>query len=130
MTKTWISLHGVDLFAVAGIWRWSEEWGDVYSMVMVDGCAQMSEAHDRMPVLLRTETHDQWMQGTPEEAMALVRTCDDALIADHSTDPWFKARSALARGALIQAAAVRHSPILPRTCRYPHRARRARPDCS
>jgi hypothetical protein len=41
------------------------------------------------------------MQGTPEEAMALVRTCDDALIVGHSTDPWFKARSAPARGALI-----------------------------
>lgn len=70
-------------------------------MVMVDGCAQISDAHNRMPVFLRLETHDQWMHGTPEEAMALVRTCDDALIVGHSTDPWFKARSAPARGALI-----------------------------
>jgi putative SOS response-associated peptidase YedK len=30
MTKTWYSLQGVDLFAVAGIWRWSKEGGDVY----------------------------------------------------------------------------------------------------
>jgi hypothetical protein len=58
MTRTWYALHGADLFAVAGIWRSSDEWGDVYSMVMVDGCPQMSEVHDRMPVILRLEHYE------------------------------------------------------------------------
>ncbi len=101
MTRTWYSLHGVDLFAVAGIWRWSEEWGDVYSMVMVDGCAQMSDVHDRMPVILRPEQYEQWTRGTPDEAMSLVMTCDDTLGVDRTNDPWFKPRKAPAAGTLI-----------------------------
>lgn len=93
MTRTWYSLHGTDLFAVAGIWRQSDEWGDVYSMVMVDGCAQMADVHDRMPVILRPEQWDQWTRGTPEEALGLVRTCDDTLAVDRTAEHWFKARS-------------------------------------
>ena len=90
MTRTWYSLHGAEPFAVGGIWRWSEEWGDVYSMVMVDGCAQMSDVHDRMPVIVRPEQYDQWTAGTPDEAMALVMTCDDTLLVDRTDEPWFK----------------------------------------
>jgi putative SOS response-associated peptidase YedK len=100
MTRTWYSLHGADLFAVAGIWRWSEEWGDVYSMVMVDGCAQMSDVHDRMPVILRPESYEQWTQGTPAEALELVRTCDDELVVDRTAEPWFKRKSS-DTGALL-----------------------------
>jgi putative SOS response-associated peptidase YedK len=101
MTRTWYSLHGVDLFAVAGIWRWSEEWGDVYSMVMVDGCLQMSDVHDRMPVILRPDNHERWLHGTFEEALGLVRTCDDTLVVDRTVDPWFKARQTRAAGPLL-----------------------------
>jgi putative SOS response-associated peptidase YedK len=56
MTRTWYSLAGEDVFAVAGIWRPTEEWGHAYSMVMVDGCAQMADVHDRMPVVLARMT--------------------------------------------------------------------------
>jgi putative SOS response-associated peptidase YedK len=101
MTRTWYSLHGVDLFAVAGIWRWSEEWGDVYSMVMVDGCAQMADVHDRMPVILRPEHWALWTEGAPEDALALVQTCDDTLAVDRSTVPWFKSRSAPSSESLL-----------------------------
>ena len=48
MTRTWYSLAGEEVFAVAGLWRPTEEWGQAYSMVMVDGCAQMADVHDRM----------------------------------------------------------------------------------
>ncbi len=101
MTRTWYSLHGADTFAVAGIWRWSEEWGEVYSMVMVDGCAQMSDVHDRMPVIVRPEDWRQWTQGTPDAALRLVRTCDDTLTVDRTTVPWVKPRSQPATGNLI-----------------------------
>jgi putative SOS response-associated peptidase YedK len=37
MTRTWYSLADDDLFAVAGVWRPTAEWGHAYSMVMVDG---------------------------------------------------------------------------------------------
>jgi putative SOS response-associated peptidase YedK len=94
MTRTWYSLHGAELFAVGGIWRWSEEWGDVYSMVRVEGCAQMSDVQDRMPVILRPEHSDQWTHGAPAEAMELVQTCDQTLVVDRTAEPWFKRKSA------------------------------------
>ncbi len=48
MTRTWLSLPDQPVFACAGIWRPSDEWGDVYSMVMTDPCPQSAEVHDRM----------------------------------------------------------------------------------
>jgi putative SOS response-associated peptidase YedK len=101
MTRTWYSLPGEELFAVAGIWRWSEEWGDVYAMVMVDGCAQMSDVHDRMPVILRPEHWSPWTDGPPDEALSLVRTCDQTLGVDRTTVPWVKPRKAEATGQMI-----------------------------
>jgi putative SOS response-associated peptidase YedK len=101
MTRTWYRLHGAEIFSVAGIWRWSEEWGDVYSIVMIDGCAQMSDVHDRMPVILKPEAWQQWTEGSPEEALALVRTCDDTLVVHRTTEPWFKPRAVRAEGTLL-----------------------------
>lgn len=101
MTKTWYSLHGSDLFGVAGIWRRSDEWGDVYSMVMVDGCEQMADVHDRMPVILRPEHFDLWTQGSPDEALALVQTCDDSLVVDRSTELWKKTPAGKAPPTLL-----------------------------
>lgn len=101
MTRTWYSLQGADLFAVAGIWRWSEEWGDVYSMVMVDGCAEMSDLHDRMPVILKPDQWALWTEGPSEDALALVQTCDDTLVVERTTVPWVKRNSAEERGQLL-----------------------------
>lgn len=101
MTRTWYSLHGEELFAVAGIWRKTDEWGDCYSMVMVDGCAQMADVHDRMPVILRPEQYRQWTEGEPEEALGLAQTCDSTLAVDRTAEPWFKPRNAAASPSLI-----------------------------
>jgi putative SOS response-associated peptidase YedK len=100
MTCTWHSLPSADLFAVAGIWRPTDEWGDCYSMVMVDGCQQMFEVHDRMPVILRPDSYAQWTDGTVDEAMALVRTCDDELNIDRTPELW-SARAQPAPGSLL-----------------------------
>jgi putative SOS response-associated peptidase YedK len=35
-TRTWFSLPDEPVFAIAGIWRDTEEWGPAYSMVMTD----------------------------------------------------------------------------------------------
>jgi putative SOS response-associated peptidase YedK len=94
MTKTWYSLPETELFAVAGIWRPTDEWGDAYSMVMVDGCEQMSDVHDRMPVILRPDLCDLWMGGTADEALTLARACDDALIVERTPELWSKPRKA------------------------------------
>lgn len=98
-TRTWYSLPDTEVFAVAGIWRPTDEWGDAYAMVMVDGCEQMSDVHDRMPTILRGEDWTRWTQGTPEEAFALLRTWDLPLTVDRTDEPWFKAKAATGKPA-------------------------------
>jgi putative SOS response-associated peptidase YedK len=95
-TRTWYSLPGEEIFAVAGIWRPTDEWGDAYSMVMVDGSEQMSDVHDRMPTILRREDWLRWTDGTPDEAFALLRTWDGPLAVDRTEELWFQKRQAAA----------------------------------
>jgi len=93
MTRTWYALPGGEPFAVAGVWRPTAEWGDAYSMVMVDGCPQMADVHDRMPVLLPRQSWEQWTAGTPEDAFSLCQTCPDELAIDRTQDRWAGAKS-------------------------------------
>ena len=88
MTRTWYGLPGQDLFAVAGLWRWSEEWGEVYTIVMVDGHPQMAEVHDRMPVILAPDSWEQWTSGSIDHALDLCQTWRGPLLADHTGDRW------------------------------------------
>lgn len=100
MTRTWYGLgpaDGAELFAVAGVWRPTAEWGAAYSMVMVDGCAQMAEVHDRMPVLLAPPDWARWLAGSPEEAFALCRPWTGPLRVDRTAEPWAAARRAADR---------------------------------
>lgn len=88
MTRTWYSLPGGAPFAVAGLWRPTQEWGDTYAMVMVDGHPRMAEVHDRMPLVLAPEDWPTWVQGTPEDALALCRTWTGALEVDRTCERW------------------------------------------
>lgn len=88
MTRTWYSLAGDGLFAVAGLWRPTAEWGDAYTMVMADACAQMTEVHDRMPVILPRGEWDRWLHGGEDEALALARTCDLELAVERTDALW------------------------------------------
>jgi putative SOS response-associated peptidase YedK len=93
MTRTWYSLAGDEVFAAAGVWRPTEEWGQAYSMVMVDGCPQMADVHDRMPVVLARTDWEQWLAGTPADAFALCRTCSSELEVDRTPELWAAGRS-------------------------------------
>ena len=88
MTRTWYGIPDEPVFAVAGLWRPTQEWGDAYSMVMVDGCEQMADVHDRMPVVLAAGDWDQWLSGAPEQAFALCQTCSGDLVVDRTETPW------------------------------------------
>lgn len=99
MTRTWYSLPDQEIFAVAGVWRPTAEWGEAYSMVMVDGCQLMAEVHDRMPTILAREDWARWTEGTPEEAFALCRVWEGPLQIDRTPEPWFKARSIVSEEA-------------------------------
>ncbi len=88
MVRSWYGLPVEDVFAVAGLWRQTAEWGAVYTMVMTASCAQMDDVHDRMPVILRREDWSQWIDSGPEQAFALCETWTDMLTAEHTDLRW------------------------------------------
>jgi putative SOS response-associated peptidase YedK len=88
MTRTWYGLPDHDLFAVAGLWRRSDEWGEVFTVVMVDGHPQMAEVHDRMPLILSHAAQKYWVEGAPEDALALCSTWEGALTVDKTAERW------------------------------------------
>ena len=88
MTRTWLSMPGIDLFACAGIWRDSDEWGRCYSMVMTDAAGPAAEVHSRMPVLLAPDDYDVWTGGSPDEAKALCKAWPGSLEIDQRSQPW------------------------------------------
>ena len=92
MTRTWLRMEdGVDgsgVFAAAGIWRGSDEWGDVYSMVMTDSCGAAAECHDRMPVLLAERDWGTWTGGSVAEAKALCVPYAGAVTVERTGELW------------------------------------------
>ena len=88
MTRSWDGLPDHELFAVAGLWRMSAEWGAVYTMVMTESSEYMSDVHDRMPVILTPDQWGQWTEGGFEQALALCRTWPAPLTADHTNGRW------------------------------------------
>ncbi|MEA3263992.1 MAG: SOS response-associated peptidase family protein [Pseudomonadota bacterium] len=88
MTRSWYSLPGVEVMAVAGLWRATGEWGDCYAMVMVDSSPAMAEVHDRMPVILARDSWEQWTSGSIDHALDLCQTWRGPLQADHTGERW------------------------------------------
>ena len=87
-TRSWLSRPDAELFAVAGVWRESEEWGAVYSMVMTDAAGTAAEVHTRMPVLLARNDHAAWTLGSPDEARALCVPWSGDLEIERTDQPW------------------------------------------
>ncbi|MDG2002101.1 MAG: SOS response-associated peptidase family protein [Novosphingobium sp.] len=88
MTRTWYTLPGSEPFAVAGLWRPTEQWGDSYTLVMVDGHAQMADVHDRMPLILAREHWETWTSGALAAALELCRTWQGDLDVDRTPERW------------------------------------------
>ena len=93
-TRTWFNLPDGEPMAIAGIWRWSDEWGEVFSMVMTDANETVAPVHDRMPVILPQDVRARWVDGDPDEAFALCRPFPDALCRDATADPWVARKAA------------------------------------
>ena len=99
-TRTWMHIPEQPLFACAGVWRQSDEFGTCYSMVMTDSAGSAAEGiHSRMPVLLRPEDYHGWVSGSPEEAKALCTAWMGDLTIDHTDQPWTKG-AAVQKGLL------------------------------
>jgi putative SOS response-associated peptidase YedK len=88
MTRTWLSRPDAELFALAGVWRMSPEWGAVYSMVMTDSCGAAAECHTRMPVLLAEGDWTRWTSAPPEEARALCVPWEAPLVIERTKQSW------------------------------------------
>ena len=93
-TRTWLSLPDRDLFAAAGVWRQSDEWGNSYSMVMTDSAGSAAaDVHTRMPVLLRPEDYEGWVSGSPDEAKALCRAWNGEIAIDQTDESWTRGKA-------------------------------------
>jgi putative SOS response-associated peptidase YedK len=87
-TRTWFALPDEPMFAVAGIWRNTVEWGPAYSMIMTEACIHVADVHDRMPVILRRCDWHDWLGGTPDDARILCRPYPDTMVVNRTGDPW------------------------------------------
>lgn len=87
-TRTWFSMPDAEMFACAGVWRDSAEWGPVYSMVMTDGSPVIELIHDRMPVILTPATQEEWLHASSEAALALCVSYEGEIAIDATPEPW------------------------------------------
>lgn len=92
-TRTWMSLPDAELFAAAGVWRMSDEFGACYSMVMTDSAgSQAAHIHSRMPVLLKPEDYGGWVSGTPDHALEMCRAFEGTLHIDQTSESWTRGK--------------------------------------
>lgn len=102
-TRTWFSVKDRPVFAWAGLWRQSEEWGDVYSGVMTDCNEAIRPVHDRMPVLLHESEYGKWLGGSFDEIVGFQERCfpDELIEMRRTSDPWNKPRSVASVSTLL-----------------------------
>jgi putative SOS response-associated peptidase YedK len=102
-TRTWFSVKDAPIFAWAGLWRDSAEWGPVYSGVMTDCNEAIRPVHDRMPVLLHRDDHDRWLHGSFDDILAFQARCfpDDLIVMERTDEPWVKRKGTVEQAALF-----------------------------
>ncbi len=95
MTRTWFSHRDDPIFAWAGLWRVSDEWGPVYSGVMTDANEAIAPVHNRMPVLLHRDDYERWLHGSFEEAIAFQKRTfpPELIVMDRTTELWAKKKA-------------------------------------
>lgn len=95
-TRTWFNVKGQPIFAWAGLWRISDEWGPGYSGAMTDCNEAIRPVHDRMPVLLMPDEYDLWLRGSFDDVFPLTKRCfpDDDIEMVRTNDPWRKPKAA------------------------------------
>lgn len=88
MKEAWVSVPDQDIFAVAGLWQPSDEWGNCYTMIMTDAAGEASKAHSRMPVILEQDSVEAWLADPMEQAVQLCRPWTGAVEIDWTEDFW------------------------------------------
>ncbi|UYY78389.1 SOS response-associated peptidase [Sphingomonas sp. R1] len=102
-TRTWFSIKDEPVFAWAGLWRDSAEWGPVYSGVMTDCNEAIRPVHDRMPVLLHRDEYATWLEGSFEELVGLQARSfpNDLIVTDRTAAPWVKRKASADQAVLL-----------------------------
>lgn len=101
-TRTWFSLPPETapegLYAAAGLWRKTEEWGLAYTMVMTEACIHVADVHDRMPVILKRSDWGDWLGSeadaerhrAPDDAGLLCRPYPELISVERTGESWNK----------------------------------------
>ena len=89
-TRTWFTLPDQEVFAVAGLWRDTPEWGPAYTMVMTEACQHVAGVHDRMPVILRRADWGDWLDGPPDAAGLLCRPYPELMVVERTAESWVR----------------------------------------
>ncbi len=91
MTETWLSVTDQPIFAWAGLWSDSAEWGSVYTGVMTAACMELEYIHDRSPVIIDPADWQTWLTAPLEELYRFdVPYPAERLQVEHTDQPWFK----------------------------------------
>lgn len=92
MTRTWFTLKDRPIFAWAGMWDDSPEWGPVYSGFMTNCNDFVAQVHDRMPVLLHAHEFDQWLYGSLDDVRMFRDRCfpSELMAMDRTPELWSK----------------------------------------
>ena len=78
------------LFAVAGLWRPSAEWGDCYSMIMTEAAGEAATVDSRMPFILAIGDHASWLEQEMPDALDLCRPWAGTLTVTRTETLWAK----------------------------------------
>jgi putative SOS response-associated peptidase YedK len=87
-TRTWFSVPDEPIFAMAGIWRETPQWGAAYSMVMTEACIHIAGVHDRMPVILHRADWEPWTNGPSQDAVQSCQPYSGMLAVRPTADLW------------------------------------------
>lgn len=91
MTETWLSVTDQPIFAWAGLWRDSPEWGTCYTGVMTDNAPELIDIHDRSPVIIDLEHWNTWLTAPFDDLFQFDRPYPaDRMTIDHTEKPWFR----------------------------------------
>lgn len=98
MTETWLSVKDQPVFAWAGLWNDSVEWGPVYTGVMTANAPELSHIHDRSPVILDPADWDTWLHAPLPDLYRFDRAYPaDRMIVEATEAPWFRSAGVATR---------------------------------
>jgi putative SOS response-associated peptidase YedK len=94
-TRTWFRVKGQPVFAWAGMWKDSDEWGAVYSGLMTDCNAAVEPVHHRMPVLLLPDEWERWLHGSLDDVRSFQDRTFPAELTEieRTAEPWLRRKA-------------------------------------